>query len=259
MRYAALSFVFVLSVFFLAPSFSLAQTKTIALPSAFAPAPTRSYHYEAISETFTVRQNSIVDVEEAQTFNYVGAYHQGRRWIPLRNVRWIDNVAVIDGATGVALTYVPKQLNKDDPASWGKYTYYIENNMLRIEWYYDLHDTSHRFVFHYRVHGAVDFYNNYDGLYWDLVTDYGVPIDHLEAKVILPALVPSSKLSGILYGSAIDPLRAETAVLGNNGTIAFAHNNVIPHETITIATRWPKKVVGYMSYIQDYFFSRWGR
>ena len=211
----------------------------------------RSYHYNEISQIFTVNKNSTVDVSETQTFNYVGQFHRGRRWIPEDKLRYLDNVSVVDGETGIPLVFSSTILNKDDPTSWGKYNYYVENKVLRIEWYFNLHDTNHRFTIHYRMHGAIGFYDIYDGLYLDLVTNYEAPIDLLTASIILPGTVSKDDMSGILYGSLIPTTAAEQAVI-TDGKINFTHRNVAPHEQITIATRWPKRKVSFMSYMQDF-------
>lgn len=217
----------------------------------------RSYHYTAIEQKYVVNKISTVDVTETQTFRYVGQFHRGRRWVPEDKLRFIDKVTVVDGETGVPFVFSPTTLNKDDPKSWGKYTYYVENKILRIEWYFDLRDTTHRFTLNYRLHGAISFYDKYGGLYRDLVTSYEAPIDLLTATIILPELVPKQSLSGILYGSAIAPLSAEQAVL-SDGKIYFNHRNVAPHEQITIATRWPKRTVLFMNYMQDFVgYTRW--
>ncbi len=229
-----------LSGLFIIPSFALAES---VLP--------HSYHYHAIEQNYVINKNSIVDVTETQTFDYVGQFHRGRRWIPIDKLRAIDNVSVVDGETGVSLVFSTTTLNKDDPQSWGKYTYYVENKVLRIEWYFNFRDTSHRFALHYRLHGAVGFYDKYDGLYLDLVTNYEAPIDVLTASIVLPQTVSKEGISGILYGSAIAPTSAENALV-TDGKINFTHRNVAPHEQITIATRWPKRTVSFMSYIQDF-------
>ncbi len=220
----------------------------LALAESVSP---RTYHYAAIEQTYVVNKNSTVDVTETQTFEYVGQFHRGRRWIPIDKLRAIDNISVVDGESLVPLVFSSTTLSKDDPQSWGKYTYYVENNVLRIEWYFNLHDTTHRFTFHYRLHGAAGFYDKYDGLYLDLVTNYEAPIDMLTASIVLPQPVPKDGMSGILYGNAIAPTSPENAVI-SDGKINFTHRNVAPHEQITIATRWPKRTVSFMSYIQDF-------
>lgn len=211
----------------------------------------RTYHYAAIEQKYVVNKNSIIDVTETQTFNYVGQFHRGRRWIPEDKLRFIDNISVVDGETGTPLVYSSAPLNKDEPKSWGKYTYYVDNNNLRIEWYFDLHDITHRFTLNYRLHGAVNFYDKYDGLYRDLITSFEVPIDLLTASIVLPQATPKDALSGVLYGTAISPISPEKALL-SDGKISFTHRNVAPHERITIATRWPKHTVYFMNSMQDF-------
>ena len=159
----------------------------------------RSYSYEAISQTYTINVDSTVDVAESQTFNYVGEYHKGWRAILLKGVGSIDNISVVDKDTGEVYKKVSSTLDKTDPKSWGKYTTYAENGHQNIEWYYNLKDTSHTFTLKYRLHGAIGFFNDRDELYWNLATEYGVPIKHIEATVVLPSNVSSDKLYGYFY------------------------------------------------------------
>lgn len=229
-KYFLTELLFSFALIFSVPIFAHAQTE-------IAP---HSYHYSAIEEKYVVNKNSTIDVSETQTFNYIGQFHRGRRWIPEDSLRYIDNVSVSDGNTGTPLVFSPTILNKDDPKSWGKYTYYVENKTLRIEWYFDLRDTTHRFTLHYRLHGAVNFYDKYDGLYRDLVTSYEVPIDLVTATIVLPEPTPAENLFGVLYGSVIPPFAAEKAQV-SVGTISFSHKNIAPRERITIATGGPSE------------------
>ncbi len=151
-----------------------------------AQAQERSYHYNSISITAWVNQDSTVDIEERQIFNYQGEYHKGWRSIPLQRVSDITNVRVVDAGTGQLLRYSSKRLNKSDPNSWGRYTVFRSGGSINVEWYYDLHDTTHEWIIRYRVHGGLSFLSELDELYWNLFTDYPVAVDQVEARVFLP-------------------------------------------------------------------------
>jgi len=66
------------TLFLIAPVFLFAQTN-------------RNYYYENISQKFTVNQDTSVNVEETQTYNFTGEYHKGWRSIPLNKVSDIIN------------------------------------------------------------------------------------------------------------------------------------------------------------------------
>ena len=217
----------------------------------------RHYSYNSITQTFRVGEDSTVDVEEAQTFTFVGEYHVGRRSILLRKVGSIENITVEDGATGQQFTYSPSRLDKLDPKSWGKYTYFLEDGYQRIEWYYSLKDTSHRFVLKYRLRDAIGFYPDYDELYWNLATEYDLPIAHIEGRVILPRDVGKANLNGVFYVSGH---QEGTRVAAQDGqTIFFSYDHLAPQTAFTIAAGWPKGIVVRPEYTRDSPFSLFGR
>ena len=77
---------------FLYPSALLAQVEGV-----------RSASFEEMAFTYTVNQNSTIDVEESELYNYVGTFHSNSRWIPIGAFRFIDRVVVVDGVTGLPL------------------------------------------------------------------------------------------------------------------------------------------------------------
>src|SRR3989344_5507975 len=74
--------------------------------------------------------------------------------------------------------------------------------MMNIEWYYDIADTAHSWIIEYTVHGGVSFLKDHDELYWNLFTDYDVPVNLVGAIVHIPTNVSqSSDLSARMYRS----------------------------------------------------------
>lgn len=238
---------FSLSIFcllFLLPFFASAQTE-------------RHYSYDSIAQTFHINQDSTVSVKETQTFNFTGEYHVGRRSIALRGVGAIDGVAVEDGETGQALVYSRSRLDKLDPASWGKYTYFTDNGYLNIEWYGNLKDSSHRFVLYYRLHDVIRSFKDYDELYFNLATEYKVPIAHIEATVVLPKEVDPKSLRAILTSTGNDPTLSRVSEVRDGRTFFFSREHVAPMEGVTITARWPKGVLGHSVRPKDMFISKW--
>lgn len=217
--------------------------------SVVAWAQERSYSYDSIKFDFQVNPDTTVDVIERQTYNFTGEYHQGWRNIPLRGVSAITDIAVIDAATGNYLAYSPKRLEKTDPASWGKFTTFRQNGERVIEWYYNQANTSHGWLLKYRLHGALGFYADHDELYWNLFTDYQVPVARAEAKVILPTNqfdVAQLQITG--YG---EPVLPETRVL-NPQTFFLSADNLPPGEKLTMAAGWPRGLVNRSLFWRDW-------
>jgi hypothetical protein len=238
---------FSLSIFcllFLLPFFVHAQTE-------------RHYNYDSIAQTFRINQDSTVSVREMQTFNFTGEYHVGRRSVALHGVGAIDGVSVGDGETGQAFVYSRSRLDKFDPASWGKYTYFTDNGYLNIEWYGNLKDSSHRFVLYYRLHDVIRSFKDYDQLYFNLATEYKVPIAHIEATVVLPKEADPKSLRAILTSTNNDPTLSRVSEVRDGNTLFFSRDNVAPMEAVTISARWSKGVPGYSVRPRDMFISKW--
>lgn len=214
----------------------------------------KSYSYEAINFDIAVNQDSTFDVVERQIFDYRGSFHAATRDIPLRLVGSIINVSVIDGTTGEPLQFSAKRLDKLDPSSWGKYTRYRSGGVEHIEWYYDLTDTVHEWVIRYQVHGGLSFYRDHDELYWNLFTDYQVPVGRVEARIILPVNnFAISQLRATPYASSVTP----SLQILDNRTFNFLAFNLPPREKLTIAVGWPKGLVSEQSYWLDWAKINW--
>lgn len=211
----------------------------------------RSYEYGKIEINATVNKDTTVDVEERQTFDYHGEYHQGLRGVLLQKIDAITDVSVIDGETGKPLRYSWWQLDKTDPSSWGKFTTYRENGAENIVWYYNLSDTTHVWIIKYKVHGGLAFYKDHDEFYWNLFTDYSVPVREVYATVRLPQpVVDRGLLTQALYSNKPD---ATSGILDNQ-TFFFQAKNFSPKETPTIAAGWPKGIVNQGAYWRDFLW-----
>ena len=213
----------------------------------------RAYFYEKISGTFTINTDTTVDVVEEQRYNYHGLYHLGWRDIPHKGVDAITDVVVLDGDTNKPLQYSRSRLNKESPSSWGKYTVFEEDGATNIEWYYDLADTSHLWILSYTLHGALAFYDDHDELYWNLFTDYTVPVDLVEATITLPGGVTTPSSS--FYTSSTHEYVADRP---SDSTYHFSTTDVIPRESITFAVGWQKGLVDQNAYWLDALKIYWG-
>ena len=158
----------------------------------------RSYSYPSIDAAMRINRDTTFLVEERQTFEYHGEYHQGLRNIPMNKIDAITDIEVLDGMTNQPLTYSPSQLDKTQADSWGRYTTYKRNGEMNIEWYYDTHDTTHTWILRYVVHGGLSFYNDHDELYWNILTSYDAPIGRASVNIILPEFADQGYLNHLL-------------------------------------------------------------
>lgn len=207
----------------------------------------RSYDYARIDTEFAIEKDSTVRVTETQTFDFVGAYHVAERVIPHKGSDAITDISVEDSATHAPLTYAgSRPLDKNDPASWGKYVVYGSGGDTIIDWYYDLADTSHSWVVTYTLHGAIAFYSDHDELYWNLFDSYTVPIRIVSAKVVLPGTDTAPISSFYVVG---DHTAVTTRL--DDRTFAFSASNFAPGEAATIAVGWQKGLIPVSAYWKD--------
>jgi uncharacterized membrane protein len=210
----------------------------------------RSYHYASIESAYDVRQDSTVAVQETQTYDFVGAYHVGWRSIPHDKITAITDVSVSDG--GKELAYSSSRLDKDDPSSWGKYTVFDDNGATNIEWYYNLANTKHTFMLSYVVHGALAFYKDYDELYWNIFTDYDVPVDSVVATVHVPGSITTPQST--LYTTGTHDYESH---MQDNSTFFFSAKDIAPQESVTFAAGWQKGLVDKSAYWLDLLRLYW--
>lgn len=225
----------------------------------------RSYQYDKIDVQIQVNKDSTFDVTENQTYNYRGEYHQGWRSVSLNKVSAITDVQVIDGATDQPLKYSIGKLDKYNSANWGYYTNYKENGAQIIEWYYNLKDTTHVWIIKYKVHGGLGFYKDHDEVYWNLFTDYSVPVLKTTARVILPANNFSADQETAWLYWRISPNEPEQKTNQEpyvrkmmGGVYEFAvDTSIAPQGIVTIAAGWPKGLIEQKAFWWDWFCLNW--
>lgn len=216
----------------------------------------RSYQYDDIDTQITVNPDSTIIVREQQVYNFEGEYHQGLRSIALKNIGAVTDIEVWDGEVGEKLVYSPKKLDKTNPSSWGKYTYYKSNGAMNVEWYYNAANETHRWIIQYKVHGAITFGSQYDRLYWNVFTNYDVPVVLAQANVVLPAGVKVSDIKTAAY-------RTDKFEIGQSqdtsGLVhAFYSDSFSPYEAFTIDISWTKGVVTKAAFWKDWLGLNYG-
>lgn len=219
----------------------------------FQIASAKSYSYDLIDVKININQDSTFDVSEEQIFNYIGEYHDAWRSISLSKIDQISNIEVIDGETGQLMAYSAKRLDKLDPASWGRFTFYKENGAQNIIWYYNLSDTTHKWIVKYKVHGGIGFFSGSDELVWYIFDQYGGLIKEANATVTLPQEVSVSNVSLNAYRTDIhQQYFIDKNPLPDKKSFIFEAKNFKAQEYFKIQISWPKGIVSQSAYWQDF-------
>ena len=216
----------------------------------------RSYQYDLIDYKIQVNKDSTFDVSENQTFDYIGTYNKGYRSIPYKDISGITDVIVLDGETGQLLKYSSKVLEKTDPANWGYYTFYNQNGTLNIEWYYKVSNKTHKWIINYKVHGGIGFYNDHDEIYWNLFTNYDVPVKKVTALILPPEGDYDAKsISYSLYTTL--PNKTNTISLYADKTLRVNASDFSPQMALTVAVGWPKGIITKGAFWKDWALLNW--
>lgn len=201
----------------------------------------KSYYYKSFDVDITVQKDSSFNVEERQLYSYVGNFNKGYRNIPFKDISSISSIEVLDGQTGMPLKYSSKTLDKTSSDSWGKYTYYKSNGEMIIEWYYDLKDTDHLWVLRYKVYGGIGYYKDYDEVYWNIFTNYDVPINSSTVYINLPAnSFLTSDLRSAVYTSDANNNPQKWYKDSDQKIDYFTAGPFSPKQSFTVSLGWPK-------------------
>lgn len=224
----------------------------------------KQYWYDLIAVDIKINSDSTFDVEERQGFNFIGNFHAADRVIPLNKIDAITDIDVIDAETGKPLRHVSgsKRLNELDSSNLGSFVSFKEGGRQIIDWYFNLSDTKHEWIIKYKVHGGLGFFKDHDELYWNLFTDYRVPVLKTEAFVYLPRRVDRQKLEINLYAEEKNsrgqlklvnnlPFAVSSEIAGD-GVFYFKAENVPELEPVTIFAGWPKGIVNQSAYWFDF-------
>ena len=218
----------------------------------------RQYWYSAIDTRIVVNADSTLSVEERQSYHYQGEYHQGWRSIALKDISRVTDVEVYDGETGEKLQWSSSKRDRTDPSSWGRYTTYKENDAQVIEWYYDLRDTEHTWSLRYKVHGAIIFGTQFDRLYYNLFTDYDVPVNSASANFVLPAGLSKADA---LYGYRTDagaPMNTSFMREGEKDVYIVSGALFDSGEDFTVDLSWEKGYVSQAAFWHDWLTYNYG-
>ncbi len=226
--------------------FAHAQTSSENIPID------RKYVYDTIKYLINVNEDSTFDVEETQTYVFTGEYHAAERVIPYNKISDITEVVVLDGVTNEPLEYSSRTLEKSDQRNWGKYTVFNSGGALHVVWYYNKANTDHSWIIRYKVHGGIAFHKDHDELYWNLFSEYTVPVLNVKAVVTIPENnFESSSLAQSVYTRPNAVAHAEGKVIDNR-TFEFSAQGVTAFEPFTIAAGWPKGLISKSAFWFDF-------
>ncbi len=218
----------------------------------------KTYYYKSFDANITVEKDSSFTVEEKQLYSYSGEFHKGYRNIPLKGMSDISEVEVIDGEAGAPLQYSSNVFDKLSPTSWNKYTYHKQNGEMIVEWYYNLANADRLWILKYKVHGGLGFYKDHDEVYWNIFTNYDVPIASSTVHVNLP---PNNFVSSDFTATAYTTdatnnphkwYRDSDRIFGY-----FTAGPFSPKQSFTIALGWPKGLIDESSFWKYWFAKNW--
>lgn len=234
----------------------LVSAAVLALMPMTVRAENRSYYYDRVDATIIVNSDSTLTVEERQTYNYTGKYTVGWRSIDLNKLGSVTDVEVFDGETGQKLKHVSIRPVTDTSlpttSDYGKYATFKQDGHQNIEWYYNMENTTHTWILKYKVHGAIEFGKDSDRLYYNIFTNYDVPVKNVQVKVIMP----TDESPGFGAYRTLVNKKIEQSINGRE--IVFSSTDFAPREALTIDLIFPKNIVTKTAFWKDWLKSNYG-
>jgi len=209
----------ILAIFLFSGNFALAQENQ------------KWWDFEKWSVDININEDSTFLVRETQTFNFHGNFHWTVRNISKNRVRSISDMKVFD-EKGKELVSPEVEITED-------------TNAIAVKLNFDLTDTKMTLIFEYKVHGGLGYFEDYDELYWNAVSeDRDVVIGEAEVTVHLPEVADVNDLKQALYtGKSGSRESSGTYEIIDGKTFKFFGNNILPYENFTIVAGWPKGIV----------------
>ncbi|MFA6485916.1 MAG: DUF2207 domain-containing protein [Candidatus Magasanikbacteria bacterium] len=218
----------------------------------------RGYFYENIKTDIAVNTDTSFDVSETQTYSFTGEYHQGWRTIPLNKIDSVTDITVIDTATGRPLAYSASRLDKTNSASWGRYTFFKQDGAVNIEWYFNAKNENKSWILKYRVHGGLTFNQNNDQLYWNIFTDYSVPVKNATVNIALPQKFPSVNYFSYRGRYSTRDEGATKKYDPAVGVVSFSASTFAEQESFTVDIDWPRGAIDRSAYLLDFAQTYYG-
>lgn len=190
----------------------------------------KSWDFEEWRVDIEINKDSTFVVRETQTFNFQGNFHWVKRDILKKKLRKISDIKVFDGES--------RQLK-------GKEIEIKENtSQVNVKLNFDLTDVQKTWVFQYKVHGGLGYFEEHDELYWNAVSaEREVPIKEVEVFVHLPEEVPQGLKQKLYVGKQGSKTTSFNYEVVDSRTLHYWGDSIGPYENFTIVAGWPKGII----------------
>ena len=220
----------------------------------------KSYEYQSIDVDIAIHEDTTFTVQETQTFSFDGGFTKGWREIPIKDFDGIRDVRIFSEDRGDFLEYDAHLSQEYSPEQKGKYTYKKQNGVYQIWWFFDAQDEVRTWTIRYTVVGGITFLENKDELYWNILTDYDVPVRGIERyhysflmSGIKKWTQDDLQMMAYLDGGAMSSYQVIDA------RTAVAQASIFSQaETFTVALGFPRGIIERGEYWEDFFLMYWG-
>ena len=200
--------------------------------------PMKSWEFERFDSEITVHEDGSFTVRETQVINFTGSFTFITRDISTEPASF--DVGRTYGKVRVKDVEV---FNLDgtpyDSSQWEADSY---NGGELITIHFQAQDEQRGWIISYRMKGAMVYADDYDRLYWNMVSDNrAVPIKSSRMSVELPAGTDMSAVESLEY--YMDPPNG-THSSGRSGNVLWWEaENIYPYTTFTIDVSIPKGTI----------------
>jgi len=190
----------------------------------------KSWDFEEWRVDIEINKDSTFVVREVQTFNFQGNFHWVKRDIVKQKIRKITNVEIFD-EEGRKLSGREVEISQD-------------SRQVSIKLNFDLTDVQKTWVFQYKVHGGLGYFEEHDELYWNAVSaEREVPIKKVEVFIHLPEEVPQGLQQNLYIGKLGSKTTSSNYEVIESSILHYWGDSIGPYEDFTIVAGWPKGII----------------
>jgi len=225
--------------------------------SLFDSVDAKSYFYESINADISINTDTTFTVRETQTFVFDGVFNEAWRSIPKKKFDKIKNITVYDGKTGKPYIFSPKTLEYKDPSSFGKYTYKKrEGGGIDIIWYFNAENEKREWIIEYTVVGGLSFLKEKNELYWNILTEYTVPVQYSFVEIKLPSKASSQNELQIF--EYLEGGKESFSYIVDSQKVYAGAMDMRPRANFTVAFGFPLGLIERGEYWKEFFIMYWG-
>lgn len=140
-----------------------------------SPAFSKSYFHPSINQSFVLKENGDVEVEEERYFSFSGSFSWAQLTIYLRGVEDIDFSGVWSIETGEPLSFQVEE----------------GANNKSLKWFYQAENETRGFKIKYILRQAVKRYQDVAEFYWKVLEDEHAEVKNLQTSFSFLRPVPS--------------------------------------------------------------------